>query len=116
MGISQAEVVSKINSLEENQRLFYIELVGKIEANFFENVKEEKEFRKTVNNFINETHEKEEAKIAKQILEKDDLEISSKLKFVLPFIIGKYELEFSTKKEKMPKNWKEFKALFIVED
>ena len=64
--------------------------------------------------------DEQEKAAVKKMLDDDRIDMTAKLKFVTPFYIRelfgvKAELEFA-KKEKVPRTWAEFKALFVKKE
>ena len=108
------KALEKLSSAQQEISNTIILEIEKNRAAFFETKSEEKEFRTLVNTFIAEIKDEKEAEKAKKLLDNSRIDMTSKLKFGIPFIIGKYEIEFATK-NKVPRNWKEFKALFVRE-
>jgi hypothetical protein len=57
-----------------------------------------------------------EASKVKEELNRSDITVKHKLKFVIPLIFLKYEGEMElSNKQKLPRTWKEWKRLFIKE-
>ncbi|GIV31761.1 MAG: hypothetical protein KatS3mg030_063 [Saprospiraceae bacterium] len=88
------------------------DIQGSIESmgeRLFANAEEQRKFYEKMMSKLSDT-EKEEVE---HIWKKGD--IKQKLKFSLPFLIGKYEAEIDFSDKRIPRSWKEFKAWFIEE-
>jgi hypothetical protein len=88
------------------------DIQGSIESmgeRLFANADEQRKFYEKMMSKLSDT-EKEEVE---HIWKKGD--IKQKIKFSLPFLIGKYEAEIDLSEKRFPRSWKEFKAWFIEE-
>ncbi len=108
-------IIEKISKKKKDATKTIIKDLEQIQENEIAEDWNSNKFKELIDKLDKSNLSIEEQKYLKQELERKDVTTKHKLKFVIPLLFIKYEGEIELSDKKLPRNWKEWKELFLKE-